>query len=75
MDEIIKDLLLTSPGLSADKMLKIYQNNYNNAIFASSVYKHLRQLKRKGILINKGNRWYVNTLHPSISRSQEYSGG
>ena len=75
VDEVIKDLLQTSPGLSADRILKIYQNSCNKAIFTNSVYKCLRQLKRKGILINKGNRWYVNTHHPSINSSKVYSGG
>lgn len=70
MDDVIQDLVQASPGLSADRILKLMQNRCKKTIFTNRVYKCLRQLKRQGILINKGNRWYINTKNQSIRRAK-----
>jgi Fe2+ or Zn2+ uptake regulation protein len=75
VDDCIKNLVQTSPGLSADRILHRLQHHSEKSIFANHLYKCLRQLKRQGVLINKGNRWYVNTKHQSIRHAKVYSGG
>ncbi len=70
VDDVIQDLVQASPGLSADRILKLMQNRCKKTIFTNHVYKCLRQLKRQGILINKGNRWYINTKNQSIRRAK-----
>lgn len=60
MDKVIKDYLKAFPGLSAKGILNIYKKNYDQNILTDTVYMRLRKLKRKGIIINKGDRWFIN---------------
>ncbi|MDQ1001828.1 Fe2+ or Zn2+ uptake regulation protein [Neobacillus niacini] len=59
MDKIIKDLLQTSPGLSAKNILSKCQKNMDLNIRTDTVNRYLRKLKSSGVLINKCGRWYL----------------
>jgi Fe2+ or Zn2+ uptake regulation protein len=59
VDNLIIDYLQSSPGLSANKILSINQKNTNRNIIADTIYGHLRKMKKKGIVINQGTRWYL----------------
>ncbi|WP_216829861.1 hypothetical protein [Alkalihalobacterium elongatum] len=60
MENVIKETLREFPGITAKKILNLCKKyNYQN-ITRDTIYKHLRKLKRKGTLVNKGDRWYLN---------------
>lgn len=61
MDKVIQEFVLETPGLSAKKILNRCNKSNEQTLSKSTIYMRLRKLKRKGILINKGDSWYVNT--------------
>jgi len=60
MDEKIINYLRSSPGSSANNILHMYNGTVNHEIVMATIYTRLRKLKRKKLIINKGNRWYIN---------------
>lgn len=59
MDEVIKDVIKSSPGLTAEKIHKIFKQKYNQSFNSSVINRGLRKMKNKGIILNKCGRWYV----------------
>ena len=70
LDELIKTYLRSTPGLSAQRILEIYKKDTNHQIVIDRFHMYLRKLKRNGILINKGNRWYLNMK--SMQKQRNY---
>lgn len=70
LDELIKTYLRSTPGLSAQRILDNYKKDTNHQIIIDRFNMHLRKLKKNGILINKGNRWYLNMK--SIQKQTNY---
>ncbi|MBD8591478.1 hypothetical protein IFT92_27510 [Peribacillus simplex] len=64
----IEDIILTCinehPGISAKKIVSCLNSKTNNlleteeTIRQAFIFKQLRNLKRKGSLHNRGDRWY-----------------
>ncbi|MFB3161416.1 hypothetical protein ABLO26_08575 [Neobacillus sp. 179-J 1A1 HS] len=64
----IEDIILTCikehPGISAKRIVSCLDSKTNNLLVTeetnsqASIFKQLRNLKKKGNLHNRGDRWY-----------------
>ncbi|WP_096199587.1 hypothetical protein [Bacillus sp. FJAT-45350] len=64
MEDIILTCIKEHPGISAKKIVSCFDSKTNNLLVTeetnpqASIFKQLRTLKKKGNLLNRGDRWY-----------------